>query len=167
MNLKRFKPLIMAFILTLNSLSFSIRSSPQILDYAAIYYGFPLFWLTRVLVTFAGQVDHFYFGYLPFIYPKLFGYLAFLVDLIFWLVVAHFALRFLRLKKVPLTRNKLILGILGIIIFALESFWIAFAKLHSGAFFWEALLGGILMFAGFFCILSIGRLEEAKEKRFS
>jgi len=157
MNLKRYKPLTMVFILTLNSLSFSIHSSRQILDAEWISYGFPLSCLTRVLLTFGGPVDFFCGCSLG----------AFVIDLIFWFVVTYFALRFLRVRKLPLPRNKLTLGILGIMIFALESFWVAFPKLHTGAFFWEALPGGTLMLAGFLYILSIEGLVEAKEKEFS
>jgi len=226
----KFKPLTIAFILTLNSLSFGIHSPPQIVEYTAIFRGFPLFWLTRVLtssiVTFTGRVTGFRLGYILF---PLDVVLAFLVDLVFWLVVADFALRFLkvrksplskkinlsqdifgfllftlewlwmaasqkwaspweslvkvilmfavfflllagffyillRLKKFPLSRNKLTLGIFGITFFALESYWIVFweARWISGAYFWEVLLRGILMLAGFFYILSIVGLGEER-----
>ena len=144
----KYKTFIIAFILTLNSLSFSIHTSPEILDSSAILYGFPLFWLTRVLATLV-WVNKFYL---------VLGGIMFILDFIFWLKITQFTSRFLRAKKLSLPRNTLALGIFGIIVFALASYrivfwrwvyiWQAYLRPWGWSRSWQVLLGDILYLAG-------------------
>jgi len=77
MGRRRFLSLsiIIAFTLTFSSLLYAKRFPWT--DYEHIKYGFPLFWLVRVLSTIAGPVDLY-----------IVNYSYFIIDLVFWFIVA-------------------------------------------------------------------------------
>jgi len=75
--------IIVAFTLTFSSSLYAKRFRWP--DYEHISYGFPLFWLVRVLSTFAGPTNFYIVNY---------GF--FTIDLVFWFVVTLAAMWLLR-----------------------------------------------------------------------